>query len=238
MNDLKASPSSHLPFKIFGQKRKANPKKNKKAIFHSASMIAQVYLNFCDPDSIAGKRVKVQAPFGEIYNRGCRLNAEAGTYCKAISPNKNGLNHFQCDIFEFKQELKDVPSFTHTMIISHSCGIDNSRFVLGIPIFLESQLHDTAVVELKGSPSNNPQGALQGWFTNENVRFVGLPATDTLGDSERMLGCLNHVHSVDKSLLPKKPKLRLTYRALSYFQLRIAHYFFRDVQDSDESREL
>jgi hypothetical protein len=234
-NDIDKS-GLHLPFKVMG-------KRGSNSVYYSASMLKEVYQSFPDPDSQVGYQ-SIQTPFGEILRKGCRLGSGAVTYSQSIKPNpKNQNNILQADIVEIDLSYggKAFPKHKLGMVISHSCGIDNSNHMSIVPVFMESELTDTVVTTLRGLAPKNPAQVKQNWLANENVSFIGLPAQSipVLNESgEMMLACLSLSMLVPKDFVPKAPKLRLSYRALSYVQFRIALLYIRDVQDSDDTRDM
>jgi len=94
LQDLENTPEEHMPFKVFG------PKKKKTGDFHSFSCLGQVYKQTENPDQSTNRLYK--APFGEIYKYGCRLHPDV---ISPITPSENGGNQFQGDIFKLDDEL-------------------------------------------------------------------------------------------------------------------------------------
>lgn len=71
--------------------------------------------------------------------------------------------------------------------------------------------------------------------------FLTLPAVDVpeVIDEGRIVACLFLGCPVPRNLvLSRPPLLRLKYRASSYLQWRLAILQMRDVQDSDETRDI
>jgi hypothetical protein len=235
---------NHLPFKIMGKRKFPDPKKGITGTYYTASMLAEVYRNIGDPDQIPNFQ-STAAPFGEILKLGCRLYGGTKTYSAQMTRNhKSGANIFQGDLVALDLSADHGPAFFKhrlSMVTSHSCAIANSQFVSLIPVYLESELDQIAVTHLRGQLPTNIGAVRGGWMGNENVNFLGLPAEHIKALNEqgdRMLACLHLQTVVPKSIIPLKPMLRLTYRALSYFQLRLSLLYMRDVQDSDDTREF
>lgn len=233
---------NHLPFKIMGKRRLPDPKAGFGGIYYTLSMLGEVYKDIDDPDQIAGFQ-PVPASFGEIRRMGCRLWGGDRTYSKTISPNtKTGSNLLQADIVEFDLSGGGgFPKHRLAMITSHSCAIANAQFVSLVPVYLESELDDSAISALRGKKLNNVAHIRGNWLSNEQVNFLGLPGVHITGindNGDRMLACLHLQVGVPTGTVPAKPKLRLTYRALSYFQMRLALLYMRDVQNSDDTREF
>lgn len=100
---------------------------------------------------------------------------------------------------------------------------------------LYSDLGKAAI--LKGGSVKNQITVTNG-ITNINKLFVGLPAFRLRGMDVSFLVYLNEQKIIAKNDFTPSPVCRLSYRALMYFQMRYIHFCFRDVQDSDESRDL
>lgn len=226
--DLEKSPAEHLPFKIFGPKKKTGD-------FHSFSCLGQVYKQTENPDTSANKILK--APFGEIYKYGCRLGIEVFS---AITAAPTGSNQFQGDIFELSDDLDFQVPTNLILLLSHSCEIDREVIVSILPVYKESELeaNPNKVAIIRGSAPKDHIAAIRNWMTNESKLVVGLPPLIVRGNSERLAISLRDIKTIKRELLPTVPVVRLSYRGLSYLQIRMTHFFFRDVQDSDESREL
>lgn len=236
-DDLEKS-GFEVPYKIMGQRKK--PKGTSRGNFHSATMLAQVYNEISDPDKLTKKAMPFDAPFGIIGNRFCRLDP-SDTYSSSLTPHpKDGSNLFQGDILNYSLPIPGIPQASYSMLVSHSCGITREPFVQLIPVYKESELNETIVTTLKGQKPKNVTTILRSWFQNENWRFLGLPSVDigSGDDGEQLLGCLCLLYPLPLGSLPTAPKFRLKYRALTYFQLRLSHLYGRDVQDSDETRDI
>lgn len=125
----------------------------------------------------------------------------------------------------------------YAMLLSHSCGIDNSEVLLISPVYLESDLKDHEVGVLRGSKAKDPKTVVQNWLRNENPSFIGLPSSTNFGDNG-LVAALKFATMASKADITSAPVARVTYRALSYIQFRMAMFFLRDVQDSDETRDF
>lgn len=226
--DLENSAAEHLPFKVFGPKKTSGD-------FHSFSCLGQIYNQTENPDKSVNKIFK--APFGEIYKYGCRLGVEVYSHIVAAP---TGANQFQGDIFELDDVIDFQIPTNLILLLSHSCEIDREVIVSILPVYKESDLEtDPKKVEIiRGSAPRNHIAAIKNWMTNESKLVVGLPALSVNGNSERLAVSLRDIKTIRRELLPTAPVVRLSYRGLSYLQIRMTHFFFRDVQDSDESREL
>lgn len=236
IDDLEASAPHHFPLKVMGQRRP--PAKKKSAIFYSASMLAEVYRSIPDPDQ--SKTMPVQAVFGEIFNMGCNLNQGAATY-SAIQAQPSGHNLFQGDLinFDLSDGGKRFPKHRLSQVLTHSCGIANSDFICIAPVYLESELSQGVIEYLRNKPTPSFDSIRGNWLRNENISFIGYPVVDDFSnEGDRLLSCLNLASTISKKFIPQQPQLRLTYRALSYVQSRIALFFLRDVQDSDDTRDF
>ena len=232
-----------IPFKIMGKRRLPNSQ-GKGSSFFSVSMLTEVHRQTDDPDSV-GPYQTVPAPFGEILARGARLFADR-TYSK-ITAHPMGANHFQGDVIEL--DISDGgqrhPRHRFSMLLSHTCDIQKLSHVTVVPAFLESEMTVQAITDLREgkSPGNQKQALqlLEQWLSNEIAVYVGLPPTDHAGvpAGERILVCLHlGVPIPRKEVLARPTQLRLKYRASSYLQGRLAVLLIRDVQDSDETREV
>jgi hypothetical protein len=226
--DLENSPAEHLPFKVFGPKKKTGD-------FHSFSCLGQIYKQTENPDTSANKISK--APFGEIYKYGCRLGIEVFS---AIAAAATGSNQFQGDLFELDDPLDFQVPTNLILLLSHSCEIDREVIISILPVYRESELEadPKKVAVIRGSAPQNHVATIRNWMTNESKLVVGLPPLSVRGNSERLAVSLRDIKTIKRELLPAAPVVRLSYRGLSYIQIRMTHFFFRDVQDSDESREL
>lgn len=233
--DYLDSNNKQIPFKIMGKKRVKGP-------YYTISMLKEVYNNIPDPDSQIPFRT-IKAPFGDILERGCRLATGNSTYSSSVIPNQiTNNNILQGDIIEL--DLSNggnaFPKHKLSMVISHSCSIDNSSNLNVIPVYTESELTQDAIEILRGKAPKDHAAVMQNWFANESVNFLGLPAEHIPVSNEsgdRMLACLHLSVLLNKVNVPDAPCLRLTYRALAYVQLRIGLLYLRDVQDSDDTRE-
>jgi hypothetical protein len=126
------------------------------------------------------------------------------------------------------------------LLLSHSCEIDREVIISILPVYRESELEadPKKVAVIRGSAPQNHVATIRNWMTNESKLVVGLPPLSVRGNSERLAVSLRDIKTIKRELLPAAPVVRLSYRGLSYLQIRMTHFFFRDVQDSDESREL
>jgi hypothetical protein len=232
----------HLPFKIMGKRRLPDPKSGFSGIYYTLSMLAEVYQDIDDPDQIAGFQ-SVPTPFGEILRMGCRLWGGDRTFSKTLTPNaKTGSNLLQADIVELDLSAAGgFPKHRLAMITSHSCAISNAQVAAVVPVYTESELDEAAITVLRGVKPKNAAQIRGNWLSNEQVNYLGLPGAHIAGindTGDRMLACLHLQTAVPRTKVPTTPKLRLTYRALSYFQMRLALLYMRDVQDSDDTREF
>lgn len=238
VDDLENSPSHHFPLKVMGQ-RKIPTAKNKSSQFLSASMLAEVYRSIPDPDQTAS--MPIQAIFGEIYNRGCNLKQGKETYSKIVA-QPSGHNLFQGDLinFDLSNNGKRFPRHRLSQIMNHSCGITNSNFICLVPVYLESEIGQDVVDFFKGKKGTSNFAQIRGnWLKNESINFIGYPSVDDFSpDGDRLLSCPVLKITVPKKDIPTEPQYRLTYRALSYTQSRIALLYLRDVQDSDDTRDF
>ncbi|MBY0472113.1 hypothetical protein K2X30_13180 [bacterium] len=207
--------------------------------FHSFSMLTEVHRQTPDPDA-SGVFQTLKAPFGEILVLGARLDP-AETYSKIVA-HSDGQNHFQGDIIEIdlSGDGKQIPKHRFSMLLSHSCDVGKLTHLLVAPAYLHSELDDSAVLTLR--PGTKDSKKMRGnWFANEVIPYVGLPATDITGKpgGEQILVCLHLGVPIPKNVVTTRPpQLRLKYRASSYLQGRLAALLMRDVQRSDETREM
>lgn len=225
--------SKHVrPFKIFGRKTSTE--------FHSFSMIRFAHNEIENPDELFPAQRIFNAPFGRIGLDNCNL--DLGTTYSTITPPDEGLNIFQADIIKLTKPIKYPVETSFACVLSHSCDLANNGVVSFMPVYLEAELDDAKVSILKGKPVAGAQTiyTINSWLENKNKKLLGLPAFDFFnngGDSRAIIN-LKMIFSCPVENIPSKPAARLTYRALSYFQLRIAHMFTRDVKNSDETRQI
>ena len=220
-----------VPLKILGKKRPN--------AFHSISMLTEVYRQTPDPDA-PGFFQTLKAPFGDILSLGARLDP-VDTYSKIIA-HSGGQNHFQGDIIELDLSSggKQIPKHRFSMLLSHSCDVGKLTHLLIAPAYLDSELSDAAILTLRPG-TKDPKTMRRNWFANEVIPFVGLPATDITKapGGEQILVCLHLGVPVPQNVVTARPtQLRLKYRASSYLQGRFAALYLRDVQRSDETREI
>lgn len=233
--DLEADPNFRIPFKIMGKEKKPS-KKRSHGTFYSLSMLTYMHQEFSDPDQPGLDFSNIQTPVGQLLKAGVRLEG-ALTYSK-IQPNKSGINRFQGDIFEWTNESNLVPDTQYAMVLSHSCDLTHASTVQVCPFFLERSLSPQVILSIAGKQLKDPMGSLNSWFDNENKSYLGLPPVVWGSTDERLLVDLRKQYLTHPNSLVGEPKIRLKYRALSYLQGRIAVLFWRDVYDSDESREV
>jgi hypothetical protein len=80
----------------------------------------------------------------------------------------------------------------------------------------------------------------ENWLRNEKARFAAFPQSSFhQGLHERFLIPLDLLIPVRRSDIScHDPKQRFSYRGLSFLQWRMGTIFLRDVQNSDETRDL
>lgn len=231
--DLDQTPALHVPYKIMGKRRSD--------AFFSISMLAEVHRQTTAPDTL-GPYQAAPAPFGEILARGARLHAHL-TY-SAITAHPSGANHYQGDIIELDLSRggQYIPQHRFSMLLSHTCDIQKLSHVTVAPAYLESELTGAAITQLRdGVAPKDPRQIREMWISNEVPTFLGLPATDITNapGGERVLVGLHLGTPVPRKVVLSSPtKLRLKYRASAYLQGRLSVLLMRDVQRSDETREL
>lgn len=235
LKDLESKIKYHVPFKFFGPK---SFNKNKNAYdFHSLSAMGITFMQTENPEN-SPTIGAWKAPYGEIFKYGCRLDPDT-TFTTKITPNAAGANRFQGDIFELDHEVAFNVATKYVMVLSHSCDIENSKTINVLPVYLndalKSNLGNASV--LRGETVKNPL-SVNNWVSNNNKLFVGLPPFDLNGTDVNFLIYLNGQSTFAKDSLPTNPVCRLSYRSLMYLQMRSVHFYFRDVIDSDESRDL
>jgi hypothetical protein len=219
-----------------GKKRAAKGTQNE--VYFSSSLLAEAYRNIPNPDQ-SGTPIKTF--YGEITSLGSKLDDQL-----IYSKIKNGANGkstiIQGDIINLPDGFTNDLNFkfSRIMILSHSCNITNATSVLCCPVLLESEITDVFVDEFKGGVTKNHSIIKGNWLANHNASFVGLPAHPIdCGGLENYLAGLSYTFSLSQSLIIKStPVIRLTYKGLSYLQQRIGLLYFRDVQDSDDCRDM
>lgn len=220
-----------FPLKIMGEQRSG--------VHYTASMLSAVYQDTPDPDCDPQPWI---ACFGNIKRRGVVITA-SDTYSDQIVAAGDGSNLFQGDIVEFATDLKALGlrrTVSHAMLVSHSCDIGASPFIIICPAIFEGEADDALLSCLKGKTVSNPKAEFQNLLRNEQHRFLGLPAHGKSGNNdEPILVPLSLMKAIPKSKLkPDSAILRLTYRANAYIQWRLATLLMRDVQRSDETRDF
>lgn len=126
------------------------------------------------------------------------------------------------------------------MVLSHSCDIGNSPKTVLAPIYQEQELSRQVLEHLKGSMVKNDAAARVNWLRNESPKYAGFPENPNPSTiSERFLVPLTFTVSAPRDQVTlRAPILRLTYRSLSYLQIRLVMILIRDVQSSDETRDF
>ncbi|NRA44858.1 MAG: hypothetical protein HRU09_07885 [Oligoflexales bacterium] len=172
--DVEKSRFHPFPLKIMGKSR-ANEK-------FTASMMSVVYQDTDDPDR-AGI-FPVQACFGSIHKKGCRIDLQAAY--STVSSEADGMIHlYQGDVIPLQlyQFNKTMPKHTCSMVLSHSCEIDRACSILVAPVFLESELSQKTMEFLKNDKVKNLSATVANWLNNESSKYVGFPACDVLNAS-------------------------------------------------------
>ena len=209
---------------------------------YTASMLSVIYRDTDNPDKTENAGFPVQACFGSIHKKGCRLDPNA-TFSTIVAPSE-GLNLFQGDVIEIDLSTyrQDIPNQQFGMVISHSCEIERSCGVLVAPIFRESELTKNTIEYLKSSPARSPDAVRSNWLNNESQKYIAFPPHDLIDgkpdDDEPFLISLALITTVPLTKFPPAPVARIKYRALAFLQWRLGIYFGRDVQNSDETREF
>ena len=227
--DANAKP---FPLKVMGPSRPN--------VQYTATMLADVYQDTLDPDT---NQPPIAACFGSINRRGATLAGGKHTYSEQILPAGDGSNTFQGDIFLSQIDLAPWGCRVrckYAMVVSHSCDINPVTTIIVCPVFLESEVSQTLMEFIKGKPSPNYKVELQDMLRNQQHRILGLPPHGSdafLLPDEPILVPLSLVMPLSKDKIGKTV-LRLTYRANSYFQMRLATLLVRDVQRSDETRDF
>lgn len=219
-----------VPIKVMGAK---DGKK-----YFSLSMMYDMWTRIQNPDT-QQPFTTVITEFGEIRSRGAVLHADK-TY-SAIAPPAKGINLFQGDIIELDAGTKcGHPKHRYSIVLSHSCDIQKLSHVLIAPAFLESELSEKEITFLRNGKATDKKQSerfIELWSENESVQFVGLPPSNVT--TERIIVALPlSLYCPQNIVISKPPALRLTYRALNYLHFRLATALLRDVQDSDETRDL
>ena len=236
--DLEADSSRRVPLKVMGKERRPDTKRNRHGTFYSISMLSYMYNEFPDPDESNINSSNLRTPVGQLLKSGIRMESYL-TYSK-INPNKNGNNLFQGDILSCPPNIDIGIGTQYVMLVSHSCDLANNTTTQVCPVYLEKMLEaDTNIInQLRGKTLLEPSIVLRNWLTNENKSFLGLPPMEWEDSDQCTLVDLRCQYPIKIDLLGGQPKVRLTYRALSYLQARIAILYMRDVYDSDESRDI
>lgn len=220
-----------VPIKIMGAKRSN--------AYFSLSMMLDMWQRIPNPDTALPFQT-MSTEFGEITIRGSLLHDDK-VYSAIIPPSK-GLNLFQGDIIELDLSVNGTkhPKHRFSVVLSHSCDVQKLSHIFLAPAYLESELTASTIQFLRSGKSTNQQQVEQFvrmWIENEHIPFIGLPASQIL--QEPIIIALPLAsHCAHSLAISQKPALRLTYRALNYLHGRLATALTRDVQDSDETREL
>lgn len=218
-----------FPLKILGVKKL--PKGTSKGSYYSSALLAEAYRDIQNPDLVG---TPVDTHFGKIGRYNSLLDP-AKVFSK-ISKTKDGADVLlQGDILQFG--FKNFPvKFNKAMILSHSCTTMNSTSILCCPVLDENEIDQHFVDFYK--PGGNVSAIRGNLVDNFNVNFVGLPAINN-GNSQKMASAICLPFIIPRDIIKDKiPSFRLTYRGLAYLQQRLAMFYFRDVQDSDDCRDM
>jgi hypothetical protein len=235
LKELETKAHLHVPFKFFGPKKKNN---NKGTFdFHSLSAVRVVYTQTENPDDDKDQG-EWNAPYGKIIKYGMRADSNAA-YTKVISPNGAGINCFQGDIFKLEKNVDFIVPTSLVMILSHSCDVENGEDVSVLPVYRNTDLiSDLGNASILRGAKVKDSSVIPQWVSNNNKLFVGMPPVYIEGQTFNPLVYLKDQRLISKKLLKTSPDHRLSYRFLMYLQMRYMHLYFRDVQDSDESRDI
>lgn len=224
-----------FPLKVMGER---TPKQ-----YFSITMLADIYERTQNPNST----IPASAPFGQIQKRGTSIDPNL-VYSAITPPPSGSLNLFQGDVisFEFMSRIEPVlaRSHSHSCIISHSCDISNSPVIMLAPVFSDSELTSNVMKFLSGRSFSDPQSektTKENWLRNEKARFIAFPQSSSSQASldERYLIPLDLLIPVRRDdIISCTPIQRFSYRGLSFLQWRLSTLFLRDVQNSDETRDL
>jgi len=227
-SDLDAN-AKPVPLKVMGQSRPN--------VHYSATMLAAIYQDILNPDT---NQPPVAVSFGTINRRGAILT---DAYSGQIIASGDGFNTFQGDIVQTKLDLSAYGckvTAHYGIIVSHSCDIGPVPTVTICPVFPEGKVDQMLMDFLKGKATPNYKLELQGMLRNERHRLMGLPPhgqSKIVLPDEPLLVPLSLMLPLAKDRIGTTV-LRLTYRANSFFQLRLATLLMRDVQRSDETRDF
>jgi hypothetical protein len=205
--------------------------------YFSLSMMCDRWHSLANPD-LAKPFTTLNVEFGEIRSRGAVLHADK-TY-STVTPPQKGINLFQGDIVELDLSHTGSPRHKYSIILSHSCDLQKLSHILVAPAFLEPELTPQTISFLRNGKATNSliqKQFIQMWSENEHIPFIGLPPSTQLSEPLTIALPLMTYQS-QPTLIVKQPVLRLTFRALIYLQGRLATSLLRDVQDSDETRQL
>lgn len=225
-----------VPIKIMGAQRPN--------VFYTLSMLHEVWSKITDPDTLKPFFQTLQVPFGELRSRGAFLHTDK-TY-STIVPHATGANHFQGDIIEtdLSNNGQLFPKHKLSMIITHTCDIQKLSHVLLAPIFLDSELTLPVITKIKEIKPPKDQAAAdvvkELWSSNEMVPYMGLPLfPNGTYEGESPLVCFQMTITKPRTdVFATLVLYRLKYRAMAYLQGRLTVLLIRDVQNSDETREL
>lgn len=171
----------------------------------------------------------VVTPIGIMDHRSVRLDSTA-----IYEPCKDFLR--QGDILTNNGQIPHVLSTpSYWMLSSHSCTMDHSEYTTILPIYtVQSLISDIGVV-MTGKDMRFVKDIIG---QNKAPRFIFLPPKDNIYDSAAVVD-LGQIYTVKKDLLPSDSRVTsLTFSGLSYFQNRMAMYFFRDVDNWTDERQL
>lgn len=221
-----------FPLKIMGKKKPA--KGTNKEVYYSSALLAEAYRDIPNPDDIG--TTPVDTHFGQIGKYNSILDP-VKIYSVIRKDDKGNDAILQGDIVQM--DLKVGFKITKVMILSHSCTTANSANILCCPVLDESEIDQPFVDFYKGQPGGNLNAIKGNLVDNLNVNFVGLPAISQGANSQKMISGICYPFFIPREAFKGKiASFRLTYRGLAYLQQRLALFYFRDVQDSDDCRDM
>lgn len=240
ISSILSNSRKEFPLKVLGQRKPAKGKS--KGMFYSASLLAEAYKDIPDPDTSV---TPIHTHFGKIHKANSELE-EAKIYSQIENTADKPWVVLQGDILNISNEqFEGFPfKFSQLMVLSHSCDIYNkSASIVCCPVLYESEIDQKFLEYYKGKAVPDFVGPAGQMLDNFTVGFIGLPVPSKKSNAnqkdERMLATIGYTLFVNQALATESiPNHRLTYRGLAYLQQRLGMFYFRDVQDSDDCRDL
>lgn len=181
------------------------------------------------PTTPPSKPNTVTIPVGIMDHRAVRLDSSF-----IYEPCNNDLR--QGDILKHDGKIAyGLSNPSYWVLSSHSCTMDHSEYTTVMPAYTIGILSADIATLMAGRKPNYVKDVIG---QNKSPRFVLLPPKYDVYDSSIAVD-LGQIYTVKKEIISKDQRVTsLTFSGLSYLQNRMAMYFFRDVDNWSDKRQL